>query len=929
MVASSSQGVSRSDINIQSVAFDAGEKINAYITAEDATQAKIGNPEYDDRRTVYTTGKADANGINSMTPDEQPYFLAGNVPVSVYALYPSSVTSSSDSFTVEEEQTDSQQYKNSDLMYAFASGQSKATGTVNLHFTHMMAKLIINITGQDGIVPGDIVLKHLHRSVGITPGSSELGALGETDDFIKLPNGGAVLFPPQAISPNADGVIEVATNKDKPVLFTLQNAKNFRGGKQYVLNLAVGQQNLDATTPVVIPEWSDDAGTLSVAAVGSQGMMIVGDSAIVRNANGKITSSRISHYVYDKEKNPRPSEDGKMYVLYGEERLTEGEHYTLQYFNDDRAGQATVVAIGRDKYEGAAAVMPFNIDKASSPMRYPQTEMTLDFVYNGKVDNDLINEVSEATVSYSYTSTPNNVVTVNTTTGEVRMQTGGTARITATRPESNNYYGATASYSLTVNQKDLSDASIDVEITNGPFVYNGKAFTGNATSPNKVEFVVKDKGTPLTNGEYTAAYGTNTNAGKNAGSITLTGVNNKGYRGTRTVYFDIEKATPSQAISTDEVILDINKSTNRPLTTNSPGTKSYISKNTAIATVDNNGKITGIARGSTTIEVSVSETTNYRAIEPISIKVTVSAQSLWQYNWNGTTGTNNGQTTYNSGSEQKWICDQTGIYKLEVWGAHGGDYLINGAVSTSGNGYGGAGGYAYGHKRITVGTTLYIYVGGQGTSCKNAISSQVNFPGGYNGGGNGGHAGTTSVYQGPSGGGATHIATATGLLSALSSNQPAVLIVAGGGGGGTASGTTGGNGGGEEGAPGHIIQETDAEASTWATSLLGGNQSGPTSRSDGGGFGRGGNGYSGSFSGSQGNRNIRGSGGGGGGWYGGMGWQRQIAAGASGAGGSGYIGGVDAPKGWGDDDDTSSAQTARGEWTDYNGHARITLVSTE
>lgn len=111
-----------------------------------------------------------------------------------------------------------------------------------------------------------------------------------------------------------------------------------------------------------------------------------------------------------------------------------------------------------------------------------------------------------------------------------------------------------------------------------------------------------------------------------------------------------------------------------------------------------------------------------------------------------------------SGSVQN-ITLPAGVYKLETWGASGGGRTP------------GQGGYSTGTITIDNDTTLYICVGQKA--------------GTYNGGGTGDHG-----Y----GGGATHIATANGVLSSLSSQKDSILLVAGGGAGGSRG--AGGAGGG-------------------------------------------------------------------------------------------------------------------------------------
>lgn len=122
-----------------------------------------------------------------------------------------------------------------------------------------------------------------------------------------------------------------------------------------------------------------------------------------------------------------------------------------------------------------------------------------------------------------------------------------------------------------------------------------------------------------------------------------------------------------------------------------------------------------------------------------------------------------------------------GTYKLECWGAQGG----NGTASPSNNSqlFGGKGGYSYGVFSPTSDTVLYLYSGGQGATATGSTLSGPN--GGYNGGGagskNGRHNSKTQTSGG--GGGATHIAITSGLLNTLSSSTASILLIAGGGGG--------------------------------------------------------------------------------------------------------------------------------------------------
>ena len=209
-----------------------------------------------------------------------------------------------------------------------------------------------------------------------------------------------------------------------------------------------------------------------------------------------------------------------------------------------------------------------------------------------------------------------------------------------------------------------------------------------------------------------------------------------------------------------------------------------------------------------------------------------------------------------TGEEETYVVPQDGTYELETWGAQGGT-----VVDSCDGGYGG---YSYGQVELKKGDILYINVGGVGT-CNVSSSSK----GGYNGGGD---ALSINGYKMCSGGGATHIATKSGLLQSLSDSIDSILIASGSGGGSGSTGSScnskGGSGGGISGT---VPKNNCSDCGTRS----GGTQtSGGKSRFGTGGFGFG--------AGSTTSYSV----GGGSGFYGGAGDSYEWGA----TGGSGYIG---------------------------------------
>ena len=152
-----------------------------------------------------------------------------------------------------------------------------------------------------------------------------------------------------------------------------------------------------------------------------------------------------------------------------------------------------------------------------------------------------------------------------------------------------------------------------------------------------------------------------------------------------------------------------------------------------------------------------------------------------------------------------------GTYKLECWGAQGGNRSQDSASATvTGSGLGG---YSIGTLTLTQLTTCYIYVGGQGGM--SSSTGNVKVEGGFNGGGFASHESTGEPGNG--GGGATDVRIAQDSLYAR-------IIVAGGGGSAgydvsnnAANGGAGGGTTGQDGLSNRVYHGTGGKQTTFGT----------------------------------------------------------------------------------------------------------------
>ena len=270
-----------------------------------------------------------------------------------------------------------------------------------------------------------------------------------------------------------------------------------------------------------------------------------------------------------------------------------------------------------------------------------------------------------------------------------------------------------------------------------------------------------------------------------------------------------------------------------------------------------------------------------------------------EYDYNGSGGDSGvGEVTnfsYTGRYQYKLLTP--GTYKLEVWGAQGGDATL----ASNQNSIGGKGGYSSGILNIDSNVIVYIFVGGKGGNGTyvNGTAGVDGGIGGYNGGGVGGRSYPTTnsaswhYSSSGGGGGATHIASTAASLNTLSGNSN-LIIVAGGGGGAQGGGSStihnGGYGGG-----GTAGQSGSSKYAYGGSQTSGGTASTPSSTNyannrTNGSFGLGGNGAGNNSSNPT--AVVATGGGGGGGYYGGSGglgaWDGNGEA-TGGGGGSGYV----------------------------------------
>ena len=305
-------------------------------------------------------------------------------------------------------------------------------------------------------------------------------------------------------------------------------------------------------------------------------------------------------YVYDgTEKRPEVT------VSSVNRTFTEGIDYTVEYLNNIDAGENTaqvlVTALENGRCLDSARVT-FSIARSEQTLAASNLELT--------APEEKQIAVSGAQGELTFTSSDTSIAEIVAENGTVRGVGPGSAKVTISAAQTDNYNAAQIEINVTV-RIPLSAAGITTTISSEKQVYDGKA---------KMPAVsLADKGIRLTKGrDYTLTYSNNVNAGTNVGLITITGIGK--YSGVIKKYFTIYKAKQSLSARAHASSVAVGKGT-LIYVDGAKGNVTYSSSNTAVADVSKAGKITAKKIGTSVITVRSAETNNFLEA---SAKITIS-----------------------------------------------------------------------------------------------------------------------------------------------------------------------------------------------------------------------------------------------------------------------------------------------------------------
>ena len=243
------------------------DAINVYITENIPVGGKPSGASYN--AMVYTH-----NG-SSFEPQTTQYFPSNGNGIDVWAVYPSTVKEGNAEFTIEDNQTDNDNYKKSDLMFASKlTNQNKGNGNkINLSFTHQLSKIIVKLEKEEGVdgdlTDAEIKLTNVSMAATLNVSSSGINITSTTttvNDELTIgnyipDNGTAAIVIPQSTD-DMKFKVELA-NGGTYTASMPSTTTEFAANTEYTFTLTLKANGI--TVSATIDEWTKKDGGLGDA----------------------------------------------------------------------------------------------------------------------------------------------------------------------------------------------------------------------------------------------------------------------------------------------------------------------------------------------------------------------------------------------------------------------------------------------------------------------------------------------------------------------------------------------------------------------------------------------------------------------------------------------------------------------------------------
>lgn len=222
----------------------------------------IAGAKSEHKNVAWTVG---TDGALTNTDDAVYYSGNNTATITAYHPYNSAWTGTSHAFSVNTDQSDETNYRNSDLLWATASS-SKTDKAVGLIFAHKLAKVNVTLTSTDiaDLSGATISICGTNIATNFNPTTGELSAATANVQEIKAGvttteyTASAIVVPQTVVS--GTKFIKVAQG-GKTFYYTLAADKELKSGYSHNYTLTVKEKELEiAIESDKITDWTDENG---------------------------------------------------------------------------------------------------------------------------------------------------------------------------------------------------------------------------------------------------------------------------------------------------------------------------------------------------------------------------------------------------------------------------------------------------------------------------------------------------------------------------------------------------------------------------------------------------------------------------------------------------------------------------------------------
>lgn len=246
---------------VTSTSFEQGDQISLFAVEYDGEEPlplQIGGNYLNNEKVTFDGTK--------WVGEEKLYWSAK--PCDFYALYPYQDFTSIDGQIIDLalDQNKEGAYEASDLLYAKTTNVTKADGSVDLHFSHMMAKCVVNVfkgANYEGDFPEDIVA-HVYNTitsakVNMISGGIEKYAYGE-HKTITMKKLSKERFEAIVIPQNVERRTPLIEITMDGIAYLLESSVSFKPGYINVFNVTVNtsptQEKIEIAIDASVDDWN-------------------------------------------------------------------------------------------------------------------------------------------------------------------------------------------------------------------------------------------------------------------------------------------------------------------------------------------------------------------------------------------------------------------------------------------------------------------------------------------------------------------------------------------------------------------------------------------------------------------------------------------------------------------------------------------------